>query len=103
MLFNIIFKNESYVKAQVQIVQNIQTWFPMKKQQVGEKNLIKENTKGKNFKEGHTSRNYRILLFFPMLQRQTHARTKGIWHSPFPQEEKDWQSETLITKHLLLS
>lgn len=89
MLFNIIVTNEIYVKAQVQIVQNIQIWLPMKNNRWG-KNLIQENTKGKNFKEGHMSRNYRILLFFSKLQRrQTHARTKGIGHNPLPQEEKN--------------
>lgn len=62
MLFNIIFRNEIHIKAQVQIVQNIQIWLPMKNNRWGEKNHIQENTKGKNMKEGHMIRNCRILL-----------------------------------------
>lgn len=46
---------------------------------MGEKNLIQENTKVKNFKEGHMSRIYRILLFFSKMQRrQTMPGQRGL-------------------------
>lgn len=58
ILFNKIFKNGIYIKAQVQIIQNIQIWLPMKNIVLTKKkDHIQENAKGKNLKEGHMIRN----------------------------------------------
>lgn len=48
MLLNVIFKNEIYVKAQVQIVQNIQIWLPMKNNRWGERSHTGKD-QGKEF------------------------------------------------------
>lgn len=94
MLFHILFKNEIYIKAQVQIIQIIQIWLPMKNNRWG-KNHIHDNMKGENLKEGHMTTNCRILLlhFFSLSSKTNSCQDKGDWTQSLPSGE----SLTLIT------
>lgn len=49
-------KSGIYIKAQEQIIQNIQKWFPVKSIRGG-KDHIQENVNGKHLKEGRMIRN----------------------------------------------
>lgn len=58
ILFNNIFKNGIYIKAQAQIIQDTQICLPIKNIVfIKKKDHIQENAKGKNLKEGHMIRN----------------------------------------------
>lgn len=96
-----IFKNKIYVKAQVQIVQNIQIWLPMRNNRWGGKISYKKTPREGILRKATWAEITEFYCFFLKAAKKKNACQDK--HSPFLQEEKDWQSETLITKQLLLS